>query len=99
MCESDEDFRVQRIGELLDALHDPELSADETARLEAALDRLVQVRDPKATGELLDVSPEVVEYILVAERLARRQGAIMPDFDAIRRRKAALDRKLLRPPS
>jgi hypothetical protein len=89
---SDDDARIKPIGQLLDALKDPTLSAEDIARLERELDQYVQVRDPNAMAVVLDVPPVVFEYMAFAEKLKNRQGTKMPDFEAIRRRKNELDR-------
>ncbi len=93
MSDDTDDARIKRIGELLDALSDPTLAPDRVAALERELDQFVQVRDPDAVGVVL-ASPELFEFIAFVQRLIERQGTIMPDFAAIRKRKSKLDRKL-----
>jgi hypothetical protein len=82
---SDDDDRITRIGELLDALNDPALSDEQRAQFERELSRL---------GEVLPEGVRrVIEHQLFADELKVRQGTIPPDFAAIYRRKAELDRR------
>jgi len=88
-----DDDRVKRIGEILDALKDKTLSPQALARLERELEQYAWVRDPNAVGDVLP--PDVL--VLFAEELKQWQGTIFPDFEAVRRKKAELDRKFFEP--
>ena len=53
------------------------------------------VSDPNAVAVAVTTPPTAIDLLAFAEQLKDRQGTVMPDFDAIRRRKAELDRDLL----
>ncbi len=91
----DEEGRLKRVCEILDALKNPALTPEEIAYLESELDQFSHVRDPNATGELLPGPPAAYELAAFAERLRNRQGTKMPDFADLYRRKADLDGKTL----
>ena len=88
MSEAD-DARVKRIEQVLDALKAPNLPADERAALERELDSIGRVLDPSFRGGIIVYS----EFEAFIDRLLHRQGSIMPDFVAIRERKAELDHR------
>jgi hypothetical protein len=89
-----DDDRVRRIGEILDALKDQALPPEVLADLERELDQYTYVRDPDVVG--IEVSTPA-HFAAFAERLKNRQGTTIPDFDELRRKKAEIDRKLLDP--
>ena len=92
MSEED-DVRLAQIQELLDALRVPDLSTEERARIEGELDSIGRVYEPFRAGLVYS------ELEACIDRLVHRQASIMPDFDAIRRRKDELDRRFFRPES
>ena len=89
-----DDDRVKRIGETLDALKDQTLPPEELASLERELDQYAYVRDPDVVG--IEVSTPA-DFAAFAERLKNRQGTTIPDFEEFHRKKAELDRKLSTP--
>ncbi len=95
MSEAD-DARITRIGEILDTLKRENLPAEERAKLEEELDSIGRVVDPPFIGKVIAYSDwKAVVYSdwkAFVDRLINRQGSIPPDFEAIRRRKAELDR-------
>lgn len=97
MSEMPDDTRVQRIGELLDQLRSPDLSAEQRAALELELDQFVQVRemDPNLVGVIVGAAPGVLRLLEFAERLRQRQASRPIDFNELRRRKQELDQRLL----
>lgn len=87
----DDEDRIKRIGEILDALKDSKLTPEELARLERELDQHVHVRDPNAMGKVLPGPPAAYELAAFAERLRNRQGSKIPDLNALYQRKRELD--------
>jgi hypothetical protein len=87
-----DDSRIERIAEILEALKSPTLLPEERAKLQTELDSLGRVLDPVFDGAT--VVP-YFGYKAFKHYLMNRQGSILPDFESIRRRKAVLDQKLL----
>jgi hypothetical protein len=87
----DEEARLTRICEILDALKNRVLTPEEIAHLECELDQNAQVRDPNSVGVLLAGSSAAYEFAAFAEKLKTRQGTKTPDFNTLYRRRAELD--------
>jgi len=85
-------YGALEIGELLDALEDPNLSTEERNRLEGELDRMVWVRDSNADSSLI---PDRLVMQSVAKVIAKAFISPSLDVDAIYRRRCVLDRCLL----
>jgi hypothetical protein len=90
MCD-DDDARMKRVQELLDTLQLPDLSGELRAKLERELACIGRILDSSLVPVIVYSEVEgLVDYLL------QRQGSVVPDFDAIRKRKAELDRRFFK---
>lgn len=92
MSELPDEYRdfIQRAEEGIREARARGIPEDEIARAEQIIQRIRNEWD--SIVKSLSPSPEELELRAFAKRLAARQGTVMPDFDALYKKKVDLDR-------